>query len=99
QNRQAIAEHVPDIQMTPVQHDLDAIGMAADIAVGQMANLVAHTFRWNWRILRWAPSLCCRQPRQCCQAGQGFQMFAAVHVHFSLVMRPFLSSSSKWEGS
>ena len=29
QNRQAIAEHVPDIQMTPVQHDLDAIGMAA----------------------------------------------------------------------
>src|SRR2546428_6940981 len=97
ENRQAIAEHVTDIKMAPIQHDLHAVGTAANIAVGQMTDLMPDPLRRNWSILRGARGL--RQQRQCCQSNQGFQMFAAVHSHFSLVMRPFLSSSSKEAGA
>src|SRR2546422_3114706 len=97
ENRQAIAEHVTDIKMAPIRHDLHAVGTAANIAVGQMTDLMPDPLRRNWSILRGARGL--RQQRQCCQSNQGFQMFAAGHRHFSLVMRPFLSSSSKEAGA
>src|SRR5262245_29774517 len=96
--RQAITEHVTHIEMAPVQHDLHAVGTAANIAVGQMADLMPDPLRRNWSILRRARGGL-RQQRQRCQSNQRFQMFAAVHSHFSLVMRPFLSSSSKEVGS
>src|SRR5262249_44394232 len=98
ENRQAIAEHVTDIKMAPVQHDLHAVGTAADVAVGQMTDLMADPLRRDWSILRRARGGL-RQQRQRCQSNQRFQMFAAVYIYFFLLMRTFFSGSSKEEGS
>src|SRR2546428_12310836 len=96
ENRQAIAEHVTDIKMAPIRHDLHAVGTAANIAVGQMTDLMPDPLRRNWSILRGARGL--RQQRQCCQSNQGFQMFAAVYKHFFLVVRTFFSGFSEEGG-
>src|SRR5438128_10687308 len=93
ENRQAIAEHVTDIKMAPIQHDLHAVGTAANIAVGQMTDLMPDPLRRNWSILRGARGL--RQQRQCCQSNQGIEMFAAVNRYSSLGMIPCLSRTSK----
>ena len=38
ENRHAIAEHVADVDMAAVDHDLDAVGATALIAMGQVPN-------------------------------------------------------------
>ena len=69
ENRQAITEHVIDIKMAPIQHDLHAVGTAANIAVGQMTDLMTDPLRRNWSILRRARGGL-RQQRQRCQSNQ-----------------------------
>src|SRR5438034_11754777 len=84
ENRQAIAEHVTDIKMAPIQHDLHAVGTAANIAVGQMTDLMTDPLRRNWRILRRARGGL-RPQRQRWQSKQRFPLFGAAQIHYSLV--------------
>ncbi len=47
EHRHAVAEHVADVQVTPVHHDLDAVGSAADVAVGEMPDAASDACWWN----------------------------------------------------
>src|SRR4029077_4993947 len=69
------AEHVADIDMPAVDHDLDAVGTTALIAVGQVPDAASEALRRNRRV-RDGP----RGPRQARRGGQSQQplhMFAA----------------------
>ena len=50
QDRQAVAEHVAHVQVSPVQHDLHAVGTAAEVAVRHVANAPADALPWNRRV-------------------------------------------------
>ena len=52
QNRHAVAEHVADIKMLAVEHDLNAVRPSADIAVGEMTEALSDALRRNGAILR-----------------------------------------------
>ena len=79
-NSETIAEHVPDIQVAPVRHDLHGVGPAANIAVCDMAETVAYTFRRNRRIFNGSISLGKRENgRRRSHSEQSFQIFPAVH--------------------
>src|SRR5579862_9819671 len=52
QNRYSVAEHVADIQVPAVQHDLNAVRPAANIAVGQMMETSPDALRRNYTFLR-----------------------------------------------
>src|SRR5436190_24023451 len=47
ENRDAIVEHVADVDMTAVHHDLHAVGAAALIAVGYVPDPAADAVRRN----------------------------------------------------
>ncbi len=49
ENCHAIAEHVADIDMAAVDHDLNAVGATALIAVGQMPDAAPNALRRNRR--------------------------------------------------
>ena len=51
-NRDSVAEHVADIKMPAVEHDLNAIRPSAKIAVGQMTEALPDALRRNCRLLR-----------------------------------------------
>ena len=52
QNRDAVAEHVSDIKMTAIEHDLNAIRPSSDIAVGEMTEALADSLWRNGALLR-----------------------------------------------
>jgi hypothetical protein len=51
QNGHAIAEHVTDIEMVAVGHDLDAVRTPANVAVGNMLDPVTNPLRRYRRVL------------------------------------------------
>ena len=51
ENRHAVAEHVADVKMAAVDHDLHAVRPAADIAVGQMTEAAPNALRRHDRFL------------------------------------------------
>src|SRR5258708_500389 len=56
QNGHAVAEHVTDIEVIAVQHDLDAVRSPANVAVGNMLDPMTQAFRWDalrWDAFRW----------------------------------------------
>ena len=55
ENRDAIAEHVADVNMAAVDHDLDAVGAAALIAVRQVPDPAPDARRRNRRLGRLPP--------------------------------------------
>src|SRR5690242_20239021 len=75
-NGKAIAEHMADIQVAPVRHDLHGVGPAANIAVCDMAETVAYTFWRNRRVFNRSISLGKRKNgRRCSHSEQSFQIF------------------------
>ena len=52
QNRYSVAEHVADIKMPAVEHDLNAVRPSANIAVGQMTEALSDALRRNCTFLR-----------------------------------------------
>src|SRR5882757_5265987 len=46
QNGHAIAEHVTDIEVVAVRHDLDAVRAPANVAVGQVLDPLTNPLRW-----------------------------------------------------
>ena len=67
ENRHAVAEHVADVDMAAVDHDLHAVGPAALIAVGQVADAAPDALRRNRRLWRLSPLV--RQARAPARAG------------------------------
>src|SRR6266567_5194873 len=51
QNSHAVAEHVTDIEVLAVGHDLDAVRTPADVAVGDVLDPVAYALRRDRWIL------------------------------------------------
>src|ERR1700691_6272737 len=51
-NRDSIAEHVADVKMPAVEHDLNAIRPAAEVAVRQMLKTLSDTLWMNRGLLR-----------------------------------------------
>ena len=51
QNGHAVAEHVTDIEMLAVGHDLDRVRTPADVAVGNMLDPVADALRRDRLVL------------------------------------------------
>ena len=83
ENRHPVAEHVADVDMAAVHHDLYAVGAAAQIAVRQMADPASDAVRRNRRpgnlrslSGRARPE---RQARGRGQTQQTFHVFAAIH--------------------
>ena len=68
QNGYAVAEHVADIKMPAVEHDLNTVGPSADIAVGQMTEAVSDALRRNGGLLRGGLAGSRRQSRKTDQA-------------------------------
>ena len=65
ENRDAVAEHVPDVEVAAVEHDLHAIGPSADVAVRDVPEAMAGALRRNGGGLRGTDALGCgRQSRQ-----------------------------------
>src|ERR1700679_592193 len=51
QNRNAVAEHVPDVKMPSVEHHLDAVRAPAKVAPGQMPEAIPNAFRRNHSLM------------------------------------------------
>src|SRR6266481_4622147 len=51
QDGHAIAEHVTDIEVIAVRHDLDAVRTPTNVAVGNMLDPVTNPFWWNRPVL------------------------------------------------
>jgi hypothetical protein len=47
EDRHSVAEHVADIEMPAIKHDLNTIRPSANIAVGQMTQALSDTSRRN----------------------------------------------------
>src|SRR3989442_552969 len=77
ENRHPIAEHVADINMAAVDHDLYTIRPAALIAVRQVPDPAPDALRRNGRVGSGARSR--RQARQGRQTQQPAHVFAASH--------------------
>ena len=96
QNRHSVAEHVADIKMPAVEHDLNAIRAPADIAVGEMTEVLSDALRRNCRFLRVGLRGSRRQRRETQQA------FPAIAPSDRHVVLRFLnsaytaSSRSRW---
>src|SRR6266403_129850 len=69
-NGQTITEHVADIEMPTIQHHLNTVRPASNVAIGHMTNAVSDALRRN-RLLR--------HVRDGRQTHQGLYMFAAIH--------------------
>ena len=83
--RHAVAEHVADIEMTAIDHDLDAVRPSADIAVGNVIDAPADSLHWNRNVHCGTRGL--RKISRQRQAEQRFQVFAAIdtcHVAWNL---------------
>src|SRR5437764_908534 len=82
ENRHTIAEHVADINVPAVDHDLHAVRVAANIAVREVADTPANALRWNRDWLGRPYGL--RKVRRRSQTKQSFYVFAAMHAgHYS----------------
>ena len=92
QNRDAVAEHVADVKMPPVEHDLNAVRPSADIAIGQMTEVLPDALRRNRTFLRAA-----HMPgplRQGCQPQQTLHGIASSDsLHILLRLRRTPSTS------
>src|SRR6266851_5077522 len=82
ENRYSVAEHVADIKMPAVEHDLNTIRPSANIAVKQMTEALSGALRLNCTFLR------ARLPgavRQCCETNQASAAIAPTdRPHFLL---------------
>ena len=77
ENRQAIAEHVSNIKMIAVPHDLHTVRATADIAVCQMPDTAPDSFGRNCTSRRGLGRL--RQVSQTRQSDKGFHLLAPIH--------------------
>ena len=71
EDREAVAEHVADVEMPPVHHDLHAVGLAAEVAVRQVADAPADALWRHGRLGRGARRL---QQRRRGQADERLQV-------------------------
>src|SRR5215469_1627065 len=90
EDRQSIAEHVPHIQMIAVQHDLNAVGPAADVAVRDVTNAATDSLWRNRSVFSRPRRLRKVQRRR--HAEECFHLLAAGHfAGFSSVLRKSLN--------
>jgi hypothetical protein len=85
ENRYSVAEHVADIQMPAVEHDLNAVRPSAKIAVGQMTETFPDALRRNCTLLRGARLS--GTIRQRCETKQTFHAIASSDIRH--VFAPF----------
>src|ERR1051326_5350902 len=79
-NSHAVAEHMADIKVVPVHHDLHGVGPPANIAVCDMAESVPYTFRRNRNVFGRSIRLGKRKNgRRRSHSEQSFQIFPAIH--------------------
>jgi hypothetical protein len=50
EHRQTVGEHVADVEVPSVHHDLHSVGPAADVAVGKMPDALPDPLRRNWNL-------------------------------------------------
>src|SRR5258708_4276102 len=72
-NRDSVAEHVADIKMPAVEHDLNTVRPAPNIAVGQVTKAFFDAFRRDGTFLR---SPLTRTPGQRCATKETFPAIA-----------------------
>ena len=77
EDRQAVAEHVTDVQMTAVHHDLHGVRASAGVAVGDVTNAAADALRRN-RCVR-GPACLLTEDQRAGHAGERREVFPARH--------------------
>ena len=85
QDRDSVAEHVADIKMPAVEHHLNAVGPAANIAVREMTEALSDALRRNGVILRVRLQ---GAGRQCRETQQTFSAIAPSDGRHVLTSQP-----------
>src|SRR5690242_6675561 len=76
ENGDAVAEHMTNIEVPAVHHNLYAVGTPSDIAIRYMSEAMPDSLLRNRRVLRRTIVLGC--PGRCSQSEQRFHIFPAI---------------------
>ena len=84
ENGHAVAEHMPDIEVFPVDHHLHAVRAPADVAVGKMLDAVADAFERHSGALRGRRR---RKSGDGCKSEHALQLRAAADLRHGIPPR------------